>query len=572
MKRDKNQLLREIRLGDVVLLGENLANYVNNFFVTAVSSITDNLIPPPVYNFLTAPVGPSCFFCPTTPTEVMNIMNGLKNKGNKLLDIHPTIVKGNVNVFGCHLAQLYNFSLNESVFPDKMKIGRVTPAHKSGPSDIMDNYRPITVLPLFSKVFERLTLTRMQSFITRHNIISTCQFGFQRGRSTTHIVITLLSYITQAYHDKVYCTCFFLDLRKAFDTVHHSLLLQKLEHYGFRGQCHSYLKSYYHNRKQYVNISGHESDVVTVSDGVPQGSILGPLCFLLFINDLPLAVDAYTVLFADDAAFVITSSSLEQLYSKIKKLITDITNYLQKNRLVPNSSKSKLMMFSSRPTENLRDIAFAGEIVEWVNEFKYLGLSLTNKLSFSNHINRVALNVSRITGLFSNLRNIIPGSVMMKLYYALAYPHLINHIIVWGAAPAAHLKVLSTRLNNMLRVILGIRWINGRPNVSTNYMYRSNNLLKIESIYKYILYKLLRQLLDGNLPYLFGILLEPHIAPHQYGTRGGRFRHPPLVCEIERRSLPHQLITLLDSIPSEMLAQSCSLSLRNFKTFLLNSQ
>ena len=151
----------------------------------------------------------------------------------------------------------------------------------------------------------------------RHNIISTCQFGFQRKRSTTHAIITLLSYITWAYHDKIYCACFFLDLRKAFDTIHHNLLL----HSGFRGQCHSYLKSYYHNRKLYVNISGHESDVATVSDGVPQGSILGPLCFFLFINDLPLAVNAYTVLFADDAAFVITASSLKELILKLKSLL-----------------------------------------------------------------------------------------------------------------------------------------------------------------------------------------------------------------------------------------------------------
>ena len=107
------------------------------------------------------------------------------------------------------------------------------------------------------------------------------------------------------------------------------------------------------------------------------------------------------MLFADDAAFVITASSLKELYSKIEKLVTDITNYLQKNRLVPNSSKSKLMMFSSRPTQNLCDIVYAGEVVEWVNEFKYLGLSLTNKLCFSSHINKVALNISRITGLFS---------------------------------------------------------------------------------------------------------------------------------------------------------------------------
>ena len=229
-------------------------------------------------------------------------------------------------------------------------------------------------------------------------------------------------------------------------------------------------------------------------------------------------------------------------------------------------------MFSSRPTQNLPELAFCHEVIEWIDEFKYLGLTITNKLCFSKHINRISLNISRITGLFTNLRSIVPAEVMLKMYYALAYPHLINHVIVWGSAPACHLKTLSVRMNNMLRVILGVRWVNGLPAISTNLMYKENKLLKVKSIFKYYLFKFLRQLLDGGLPDFYNCLLQPYSSTHTYGTRNGRFRHPALVCEVERRYLSHQLITLLDNLPEEMINEVQNRALRNFKTSLLNLQ
>ena len=572
LDRNTCNSLKEMKVGDMLLAGRDLANYINNYFVTAVSTITSNLTPPNIYVFLSDPVEASCFFNPSTPVEVAGVVDALKNKGNGLLDLHPLVIKENKNLFSHHLSDLYNFSLEKSVFPAKSKIGRVTPVYKSGNTENIENYRPITVLPIFSKVFEKLTLTRMEGFIARFSILSSCQFGFRKGLGTAHAVIKLLSYILPAYHDKIYSACFFLDLRKAFDTVDHKILLQKLSHYGFRGQCHSYLGSYFQNREQYVYVNGYESDIMTVSSVVPQGSILGPLCFSLFINDLPLAVDTHTVLFADDAAFIITSPSLEQLYNKIEKLFRDLECYLGNNRLVPNSSKSKLMMFSSKPTQDLRDLRFANGVVEWVNEFKYLGLTLTSKLCFASHINRVALNISRITGALTNIRSIVPPYVLMKVYNALVFPHLTNHVVIWGSAPSCHLKVLVTRVNNLLRVILGVGWVDGRPSVCTDQMYRDNNLLRVESIFKYFLFKLLRQLLDGNLTEFFDTLLRPHLISHTHETRSGVFRHPALRCEVERRFLPYQLITLYDQLPNELLNQRHRTSLRNFRLLLLNNQ
>ena len=230
------------------------------------------------------------------------------------------------------------------------------------------------------------------------------------------------------------------------------------------------------------------------------------------------------------------------------------------------------MMFSSRLTQNLPEIQFDSKIIEWVTEFKYLGLIITNKLSFSKHINKVSLNVSRLTGIFKNLRSFIPLNVLFKLYYALVYPHLINHIIIWGSSPPSHLRILSVRLNNLLRLILGVRWIDGRPNMHTVDMYNSNNLLNLENIFNLHLFKLLKQLLDGNLPDMYIYLLEPHLSLRNYNTRNGPFRHPALSTEVERRSLPYQLISLYDKIPPGYLDQRLHVAEKKFKRYLLDNQ
>ena len=511
----------------------------------------------------------TCFFQPTDLNEVITIIKSLKNKGNKILDIHPSILKENVNLFGEHFVVLYNLSVLKAAFPMLLKIARVCPAYKSGMVDQIDNYRPISSLPVFSKIFERLTLNRMESFISKHNILTHCQFGFRKGFSTTHAVVKLLSTVVQAYHHKIYSACFFLDLRKAFDTVNHELLLRKLEHYGFRGHCSKYLKSYYENRKQYVHVNGYDSSYQQVKYGVPQGSILGPLCFSLYINDMPMSVREEVVLFADDAAFIITSVTLAGLFQKIKDLFVDLSSYLSMNRLVPNAKKCKLMMFRSRPIPELPNLSFGGVVIEWIKDFKYLGMTITDNLSFNKHINNVSLNVSRMTGTFSCLRSFVPRSVLLKLYYALVFPHLTNHVVVWGSAPAFHIKTLKVRINNLLRTILGVTWEDGRPSMSNDEMYKQLRLLKLESIFKHNLCKLLRLLLDGKLPDFWDLLLAGHIRSHSYDTRQMRFRRPSIVCEVERRALSYQLILLLEELPNTILELSFNASLKQFKKLLL---
>ena len=202
--------------------------------------------------------------------------------------------------------------------------------------------------------------------------------------------------------------------------------------------------------------------------------------------------------------------------------------------------------------------------IEWVNEFRYLGLTLTNTLTCANHISKVSLHISHITGTLVGIRDIVPLKVLIKLYSSLALPHLMHHIIIWGSAPACQMERLFKRVNNLLRRILRIHWVNERPLVGTNELYKTLGIFNLNSLYKLCIFKFLRQLLDGRNPDLYDMLLRPYLSNHNYGTRGNVFRHPAFVCEIDRRFLPHQMIILYEDLPQEILNNSITSSVTYF--------
>ena len=216
MGKKKTVTLECIEVNGISLTGRYLANHVNNYFVTAAASLISGMVRPLTCTFLSPPVLASCFLYPATWFEVRLIIRRLKNKGNKILDISPLVLKDNDSIFSYHFADLYNLSIGEEQYPNTLKRARVTPVHKSGSTTNLDNYRPISVLPTLSKIFEKLTLNRLESFITAQSILTPCQFGFRRGKSTTHAILTLLAYIQAAFHKKLYCVCFFFRLKESF--------------------------------------------------------------------------------------------------------------------------------------------------------------------------------------------------------------------------------------------------------------------------------------------------------------------------------------------------------------------
>lgn len=557
------------------LTGQDMVNYANSHFVNMANNLTAGLQGYEYYNFVTEPNPSTCGIFLCDAREVGKVIKSLKNKGSGMHDIGIRSIKNNLGIFSEHLSVLYNFSIEKETYPDLLKIAAVVPGHKAGAKDNIDNYRPISNLPVCSKIFEKLTLNRYTSFANRHSLLNENQFGFQKGKNITQAAVKLTTLITKAYHNKRYAACFFLDLKKAFDTLDHNILLEKLNHMGYRGTSNRYMASYLENRQQYTQVGNFKSSMLSISKGVPQGSILGPFLFCLYINDIFDVVDVEVVMFADDAAFFVSAAKLDLLYEGIKKLFDDLSTYLNNNKLIPNLQKSKLMYFLSRPypSAGLETIYFRNEAIEWVTEYKYLGLTLTNRMSYALHIDRVLTRISRYIGVFYCLNKMLPLSVLMLLYHSLVVPHMFLHIELWGAAQDVYINKLVIKQNKVLRAILDIAVVNGRPAVETNRMYSDLNVLTLRNIFKLQLFKFLISLLKGELPLFYNLLLQPLHSLHQYHTRGGVYRHPLVTCEVERRAISHQMILLMEDVNIEQYrSQSVKAASMNFKKFLLSRQ
>ena len=342
-----------------VMEGIHMLDYFNDYFTSVVSRLTENM--PIAINFIfflnnIPPVAQSCFFAPTDENEVNTILRSLPNKGNSLLDVKPRLLSMVSNIVVPLIVYLYNLGISNGLYPDLLKLGRVAPVFKAGEVTKVNNYRPISILSTINKIFEMLTFKRMMTFIEYHNIISNLQYGFIKGRSTTQAIFRFVSDVMKTFHSKTYTIALFLDLTKAFDTVNRDILMHKLSLYGFRGVTNMFLSSYMTNRQQYVYMSGLKSNVKPICTGVPQGSVLGPLLFNLFINDIVNICDCDKVLFADDAVFYVSASDLKLCIEKVKILNHKISEWLENNKLVPNVIKTKLMLFTPRHVESLLDI------------------------------------------------------------------------------------------------------------------------------------------------------------------------------------------------------------------------
>ena len=230
-------------------------------------------------------------------------------------------------------------------------------------------------------------------------------------------------------------------------------------------------------------------------------------------------------------------------------------------------------MFSSRNCDELHNIKFDNETIEWVKEYKYLGLILTSTMSFAPHIDHVCTQVSRYTGLFYHLQKSFPRQILMLLYNAFILPHFILHIEIWGSVPDCHLKRIIIKQNKLLRAILGVVIVQGIPTVHTVDMYKSLRILTVRNLYKLSLFKFMIFMRQGYLPYFYNILLRPLETDHSYNTRSNVFRHPLITSEVERRSILHQLVILNESILPEMYNNvSVQIAFSRYKKHLLDNQ
>ena len=334
-------------------------------------------------------------FCiaPSAPHEVSDIIDALKTgKSIGPNSIPIKLLKILSPRISAPLSLIINESFLSGVFPEKMQLAKVIPLFKKGCPMTVSNYRPISLLSVFSKISEKLMYKRLYNFLEFFKILYNLQFGFRASHSINHALISLTESIKNTLDDKKFGCAIFLDLQKAFDTVNHQILLNKLQHYGIRGTALQWLKSYLGCRSQYVSVNGHNSSHLSVSCGVPQGSVLGPLLFLLYINNLPNSSRKLSFyLFADDTNIYFESSSVKQLQKVVNKELKHVKKWLDANKLALNVSKTNFIIFHS-PQNSLGETAtikFGKEHVKQTKYVKFLGLLLDENLNWKYHLSEL---------------------------------------------------------------------------------------------------------------------------------------------------------------------------------------
>ena len=496
--------------------------------------------------------------CEFTADDVYNACKLLYPKSScDAYGLSQKVILQDMDIITPLFVHLINCSIASGICPDMSKLAKVIPVYKNkGENYVFSNYRPISMLPVFSKIIEKLIYNKIFSFLVRYDILYKSQYGFRKGHNTTQATLDFLQTIEKAMKENELAIGIFCDLSKAFDTLDHEILLSKLDHYGIRGSWLKWLKSYLSNRQQFVEMDGKQSHLLPITVGVPQGSILGPLLFLIYINDLPAAVSDLTpIMFADDTNLVIKGKDLPELIKTINNELKHLSDYFKANKLKLNADKTKLVCFRKKGvklTKDLIDIKLDGTKLQCESSATFLGITLDEHLTWENHCNLVANKMSRNTGVLNRVKKILPSSSLLTIYNSLIASHLYYGLEIWGAASGKFVNRISGIQKKAVRIITRAHRL-----AHTEPRMKSLNILKVADQHKLQCLCLTYDMMKKNCPDIYNFNLNRYAYSANRELRStasqpDNIREPSLSSPWGKNSFPHLAPSYWNGIPEHV--------------------
>ena len=506
---------------DVKITKDNeIANEFNEFYVNVGANLAKDIecanILKDYDDYLKdIDIGKSMYVTPTNEQEILNIVNKFNGKSSEDINgVSMNIIKKVVESIVSPLNYICNISLNSGVFPDKLKIAKVIPLYKSGQMHEVSNFRPVSILPQLSKVLEKLFEIRLRNYIDKNSLLFNGQYGFRTNHSTNLALNEMVKVIVNAMDNDMCSIGVFIDLKKAFDTVNHNLLIKKFKYYGIRGVASNFLETYLKDRSQYVQFKGEKSYRKNILCGVPQGSILGPLLFILYINDMHKVSDLlHFIIFADDTNIFHQDKYPARLVNTLNIELEKLSEWFKINKLSLNVTKSNYMVFCNRksdlPAVKLNDT----ELVQ-VTLTKFLGVQIDNKFTWVDQINAVKSKVSRAIGSMYRIRDKVDESTLLTVYNTLILPHLSYCCEIWGNTYNSRVKDLVLLQKRAVRIIDKTDY-----KEHTSPIFKKYSILKLADLIDFhsciLMFKASNNMLPANVQEQFSRNEEIH----KYNTR-----------------------------------------------------
>ena len=443
--------------------------------------------------------------------DVMKLLSELsENKATGLDNYQSKLLKISAGSIAPSLTNIFNRSLSTGQFPSEWKQAKIVTIFKKGSKLDSGNYRPISILPVISKLIEKIAHQQLYDYLSTNNLLSQAQSGFRKHFSTQTSLHRLTEEIYEGLNSAKVIGLVAIDLKKAFDTVDHKILLKKLKFYGVRNTAHKWFQDYLTNRSQITCINDTQSKVDFIKTGVPQGSILGPLMFILYINDLPGSLKHSQVnMYADDTAFYYMDKNIDLVSQYLKIDLSNLHHWLCANKLSLHLGKTNSILICNYqklrhlPSSNL-DIALNSTSIEQVENLPYLGVELDSRCNFDAHIKNVTKKLNKSIGVLKRTSPFLPLNTRKMLYNALVLPHYDYCATVWGNTSQENLTRLQRIQSRAMRIVLKapprshieelldtLKWMSVRQRILYNQMvlmWRIVNDMAPEYLHKNLVY------------------------------------------------------------------------------------